>query len=302
MHYVIPLVVAIVAIVAIAIAITIVFIYLTLKPTQSTTPSTTPSAIVWVTEPREFKSSGFARYFAGFSNCDIAARVPLKCATPDQYLSQLRRVDAEGADALERAVAIAKTSIGNASKDSLAQKIGVSIGTASRILALLNDPGVPWKVAIFEDLAENGWPHTHADIICIPDLSKIQNLPQTMVHERIHVLQRLHPKFFRDIAIEEWGMRPISLRDFEPRDALDFRRSNPDLDEFLYVGSSGTIAISLFDSEEAARGGLSAATTRFFRRGVEVRDAHEKDEHPYETQAYMIAGSMDYNTLGSNTL
>jgi hypothetical protein len=284
-------------VVAVAIAVAIIIILVIAMCRQRS------NLIVWITDPREFsKFPGFADYFSGFSRCDVVARTPLKCATADQYLSQLTLkppTDSDALSSVSRAVLAAQNSIRNASPDSLAQKIKVSVGTAVRILSLLNDPSVSWKIAVFDDLAENGWPHTHGDVTCIPRsfASKIRNLPETLVHERVHVLQRLHPEIFRDlIAIREWGMTQIPLREFEPKKALEFRRSNPDLDGFVYAsrGEGGVIPITLFDSEESAfRGGLNAATTRLFKDGVEVdRNRGDAEEHPYETQAYMIAQNL----------
>ena len=293
-------VVAAAMVMAIAIAIAIIM-------AMNMNMRTSSNRIVWITDPKEFsKFPGFAEYFSGFSKCDIAARTPLRCATAEQYLSQLTLKPPNDADALSlsHAVAVAQNAIRNASPESLAQKIKVNVRTASRILSTLHDSSVSWKIAVFHDLAENGWPHTHGDVTCIPRsfASKIRNLPETLVHERVHVLQRLHPEIFRDlVAVEEWGMTPIPLREFEPKQALDYRRSNPDLDGFVYSAAAaaaaaaarGPIPITLFDSEEdATRGGLDAATTRFFKDGVEIGDTSSSEEHPYETQAYMIADNL----------
>lgn len=244
-----------------------------------------------VTNPDEVaKQKGFSEYFANLSECDVAARTPLMCATSEGYLSLIRQPSPDDVAYLESAVEKARRAIRNASPSSLVNYLKIDRETSKKVVESMRD-AVPWKIVILDERAENGWPHTHGDIICIPKTFRsLKNFVQTLVHERVHVIQRRRPDLFSDIAIESWGMSRISFDEFEPSDALPFRRSNPDLDGYLYARKDGVVPISLFDSIEAAEErGLNASAIRFFKNGVEIEESNGEEEHPYETQAYLIA-------------
>ena len=223
-------------------------------------------------------------YFDGFSACDVAARAPFGGDTADGYLACLI-TDAPPAeiDALRRHVAAA---------DAAAR--------AHPWLRLHAD--VPWRVALLEDRAEGGWPHTHGGVVCMPiGLLRGQgrrgrglddDLVRVLVHERVHVLQRRNPAAARAYhgASDRLKMTPVAS--FPPgSDVARRRRSNPDLDGFLYSPS-----LMLFpDAATAARDGLRAARLAWIdldtgreataRRGA----ALPAEEHPWEAMAYAIA-------------
>ena len=250
-----------------------------------------------VANPDDLRSQqGFAEYFAQFSECDVVARSPLKCATADAYLSLLVKAPpADDVSFLQSAVDKAIVAIRNARSSSLVNYMKIDSDASRQVLSSIADWTVPWKIAILDERAENGWPHTHGDVICIPrTFRSLKNLVQTLVHERVHLIQRKRPDLFRDlIAIKAWGMMAIPVAALEPADALPFRRSNPDLDGNLYMRKKdGAVPISLFASvDDAIRGGLSASRVHLFKNGREIEDSNgsDQEEHPYETQAYLIA-------------
>lgn len=246
--------------------------------------------LVLITRPDELsEQKGLMDYFRRFSECDRAARPG--CSDATQYLSLLVREPADRS-VLEIAVENARSAIRSASRSGLSESLGIR--DADAVLKTLNDPSLPWKIAVLDDLAENGWPHTHGEIICIPrSFRALPNLVQTLVHERVHVAQRRHPIVFRDgIAVGEWGMKPRPVDELDPR-LSKFVRSNPDLDGFFYENREGVTTVSLFPSVESAKQGLRAAVARTFKDGEEIDGSgNTHEEHPYETQAYVIAESI----------
>ena len=255
-------------------------------------------SLVIVTDPDELANQkGLSEYFDRFSECDVAARAPLGCATKEAYVSLLLKSSSkEDAAFLNAAVEKAQRAIERASATSLSNFLKVEKNVAQRVIESIGDTSVPWKVAILDERAENGWPHTHGYIICIPrTFRSMSNLVRTLVHERVHVIQRRRPDLFRDaIAVRKWGMTPIPIERAHLSDVMPFRRSNPDLDGFLYATKQqNIIPISLFDSiQDATNGGLGASRVRFFKDGQEVKGEHHGEEHPYETQAYLISEAL----------
>ena len=181
-------------------------------------------------------------------------------------------------------------------------RIGKAVAAADRALtrAGRNMPAPRWRIAVLDDRAESGFPHTHGDIVCMP-LSFMapsfdeRKLVRTLVHERVHVLQRAHPEvFFDDIAGSSTGRVAISSLGSKA-DVTLRRRSNPDLDRYIYVDAdTGLATAMLFDGErEAAEGGLGAARAVWIEpmtgKRVDGQPANPAYEHPYERFAYEIA-------------
>lgn len=94
------------------------------------------------------------------------------------------------------------------------------------------DPMEPWpngQVIWMQSSADDGLPHTRApNYICIPVTMKDPKLlVSTLLHERVHVSQRLHPEAWRKVLAEAWNMTPWS--GVLPADIQNRRRLNPDL-------------------------------------------------------------------------
>ena len=92
---------------------------------------------------------------------------------------------------------------------------------------------IPWKIGFVQNkLYENGLPHTRQDIIILNQEkvkhSSLHNLIKTLIHEKIHVYQKIYPG-----DVEKF----IQLKKFKKikkRDAFDKIRANPDLDDYIY--------------------------------------------------------------------
>ena len=172
-----------------------------------------------------------------------------------------------------------------------------------------------WRVAVLEDRAEGGWPHTHGDVVCLPRKTvrklltagrrESDEVVETLVHEWVHVVQRARPDLARAVVVDAWGMTPRPLADVvkNSQSVAHRVRSNPDLDGNVYARPGTDLAtVSLFPSEAAAeRGGLAAAVVRSVdaESGMEVMDESSRVfskgapwlgyEHPYEAMAYKVA-------------
>lgn len=94
------------------------------------------------------------------------------------------------------------------------------------------DKRVPWRFWVFHGTnVENGMPHTHGNVICLNRrnlMGSFPNLLRTVVHERIHVLQRMFPGFWHAQYLK-FGWTPVTLNGFPSH-----WRLNPDLPDLYY--------------------------------------------------------------------
>lgn len=133
---------------------------------------------------------------------------------------------------------------------------------------------VPWVIAMTsEDGYEDGLPHTRANVIFVS--SNIDETPEslmrTLIHEKVHVYQRMHPDTMM-VCLESRGYRRWKQRLGEPR-----IRANPDLDPWIYIDPTTKEAMAAYYSTD---------------KPVSITDVVLDDpafEHPYEKIAYEIA-------------
>jgi hypothetical protein len=71
---------------------------------------------------------------------------------------------------------------------------------------------IDWNIAVFKNI-ENNYPHTHGNTIFIPNnmISNIDNYKDTLLHEKVHVLQRKMPQLFDTLYISYWHMKKIQF-------------------------------------------------------------------------------------------
>ena len=128
---------------------------------------------------------------------------------------------------------------------------------------------------------EAGYPHTRENIIFITDdVIRHPDLTRIMIHEKIHVFERLYPE-----EIEEW-MRVNGYTVHSKLKDYPLARSNPDVNGIVYKSKEGCLTLAQFKNKNPS--------------GID--DAHYpcgrdwKYEHPYETLAYTI----DYDFAGES--
>lgn len=133
-----------------------------------------------------------------------------------------------------------------------------------------------WNLALTRGRAyEEGLPHTRRDVIFISDdvLSlPMKDLTRTLIHEKVHVYERLNPQ-----DIYNW-MSTVGFKRYKRQSDYKNARSNPDVDGWVYLDPNGRETVVLYRSENPAH----------------LDDVHypykhdSSSEHPYETLAYMV--------------
>ena len=99
---------------------------------------------------------------------------------------------------------------------------------------------IPWKLGcVTGKLYENGLPHTRLDVIIISK-ENIENysekkLINTLIHEKVHIYQKIYKN---DIIIYLKNNNFTKLKERENSDNI---RSNPDLDNYLYIEDNKNI-------------------------------------------------------------
>lgn len=134
---------------------------------------------------------------------------------------------------------------------------------------------IPWKIVKFSAYLENGFPHTHADIIFLPQsrlsVKQERDMQLILAHEKVHVYQRLYPLeanlFIKDVL----GCRVSTLRHLHPSHSAF--RSNPDINTLIYKDTYMNEIVPIYTSNHP-------------RNLSEIQD---KRDHPFEMMAYMLA-------------
>ena len=131
---------------------------------------------------------------------------------------------------------------------------------------------IPWKFLMFEG-TENNFPHTHADIIMLPMLiltSSRDQLLRTLVHEKVHIYQRLHPLETNRFITKHWRFTISSLQ-YSSEHKLKMFRSNPDINKIIYKDDNAKSILSVYKHDSKS-----------------LRDLEDHRDHPYEMMAYII--------------
>ena len=131
---------------------------------------------------------------------------------------------------------------------------------------------IPWKFAKTEGIVyENGFPHTRKDIIFLTSdhlkYSK-ERFIKLLIHEKIHIYQRYN-KNKMSVYLKKLGYT-IHCH----KEQFIKRRSNPDLDEYIYKDPTGKIMICEYRNEHP-------------KDLMDVSDINTQYEHPYEMLSYI---------------
>ena len=112
--------------------------------------------------------------------------------------------------------------------------------------------GKPWKLAKVSDEVDFGYPHTHEDTIFLP--ASFVSAPvdrffiQTLIHEQVHVWQRVMPSLFEELYTLHWGFIKTN-RVCGSVKYLRKQRTNPDIGHLYYIFRGDYLPLSVFDSE-----------------------------------------------------
>jgi hypothetical protein len=132
---------------------------------------------------------------------------------------------------------------------------------------------IPWKFSKVKTDIEQGWPHTLADVIILNSHVFEQpsiDLFKTLVHEKIHVYQRLFPLETHVLITDYWKFNVLDTLSNIPR-----IRNNPDINNFVY-GTKKKPFYRAYNTENPSS----------------LQDTHLVNftitEHPYELMAHLI--------------
>jgi hypothetical protein len=135
----------------------------------------------------------------------------------------------------------------------------------------------PWKFALTSSQYEEGFPHTREDIIFISTnlINKLDDEKQivnTIIHEKVHIFQRLNKTLMEKQIIPAMGYILSSASD----KLVKSRRSNPDINNNVYYDPiTEKNVIFTYRSEKPT--------------SINDVNALLGVEHPYEKMAYHIA-------------
>lgn len=109
---------------------------------------------------------------------------------------------------------------------------------ADEVLSGYKIGDIPWRFAKLSNNIEYGYPHTLADTIFLSSIPSVQ----TLIHEKVHVYQRLYPIETSRLIQDVWGFRTK-----EKLENIENARNNPDNDSFLY-GKEGYFVAQVYSS------------------------------------------------------
>lgn len=136
---------------------------------------------------------------------------------------------------------------------------------------------IPWKFLVSSDSLENGFPHTHGDIIVLPQwfLKKQPNM-KTLLHEKIHIYQRKYPFETHRLLCDIWGFVPVGISYSQ-----DQLRANPDTNQLIYT-YQGKPLQATYKNEATEIGDVLYNHSKF-----EI-PADQRD-HPFEVMACVLS-------------
>lgn len=171
------------------------------------------------------------------------------------------------------------------------QKLNPIIEIANSKLSIFKKiHNIPWKLAVFNaTVIENGFPHTRMDVIFLPDTlfnspsSLPDNIVETLIHEKIHVYQRIYPVETNHLICNVKGMTIYTLKYKLDNDTKNRMRSNPDINRLIYKDLDQEPIMSLYNNKTPSS----------------LVDIKDKRDHPFEMMAYYLSFKIYRNSIDS---
>jgi hypothetical protein len=135
------------------------------------------------------------------------------------------------------------------------------------------------------DDIERDFPHTFGDVIMISayllQSESTHKLITTLIHEKIHVYQRMYPLETNVLVQKVWGYKMFGLRNH-----FKLARNNPDLNGIVY-GTNGAV-LQMYNSSTPSS--ISDSDIKMVvMNPYKIVRSSEQHEHPYERMAYQLS-------------
>lgn len=165
---------------------------------------------------------------------------------PDKHIANLNMTDIHDRNCNTRDE-YKSVCIDNIQEFSMYQKIKIIsyVKEASDFLSTVRSPyidnkiimSMPWKFVLTNNTIEYGLPHTRGGIIFIP-ISIFNNIEpeiiRTLIHEKIHVYQKLHSEIFEQALFDN---NYYLIKTLHKTDTS----ANPDINSNVYMHPNGKI-------------------------------------------------------------
>jgi hypothetical protein len=117
---------------------------------------------------------------------------------------------------------------------------------------------IPWRFIVVDDRLESGMPHTIHSAIVFPlrwlemlttsiehsRTERIWACVETLVHERVHVWQKMHPPLFHSLYVT-WGWKFMSS---VPKSLTELHRHNPDTPYHWCIQEERSVGVTPTDT------------------------------------------------------
>jgi len=157
-----------------------------------------------------------------------------------------------------------------------------------------------WNIYFFKSELgiENNYPHTHWNVIFIPYeyyfTLQEKNRITLLLHEQIHVYQRMFPIPFNHLLINIHSLKVSSLIESHP--SFGKVRANPDVNNIIYKHPDNTYQIELFNHESRTLADSQTHTFDMLHEPI-PDESRNQYEHPYEEIAYILSDALYSNNV-----
>ena len=192
---------------------------------------------------------------------------------------------------------------------TLIKNININLDQFNKIFS------IPWKLTKTSTVIEMGFPHTIADVIVLSDtFFKLPSQQQliTLLHEKIHIFQRLYPLETHELITNIWKFEiKQKASKFD-----EIQRNNPDNNSLTY-GMKDFYILQVYHDDNVTNIAQSRPV-KVNQNTLETSPLDERDlelmfhidikqlEHPYEIMAsylpYILLHQMPYELIPWNIL
>jgi hypothetical protein len=158
--------------------------------------------------------------------------------------------------------------IDNSFKNKIIEQIKIAATRFNSFKIIGFDGGkcnkIPWYIGIVDGIKyENAYPHTRNNIIIIPISIVNDSLYSTLIHEKVHVYQKMFPN---DIKLY------LNNNNFIKTNSDLINRANPDIDRNIYSDHNNNLLYCIYNNNPK---NISDVVCSY-------------SEHPFEFMAYQI--------------